>query len=358
MGSPPRPEERASPQGRRMGDGNTPLRIGVSACLLGRPVRFDGGHKHDRWITGELGKYVEFVPVCPEVEAGFGVPREAMRLVGDAESPRLVTIRSGRDMTQAMQQWAGTRAEELAGENLCGFIFKSKSPSSGMTRVKIYSGTGGMPAHTGVGLFAKAFMRRFPLLPVEEDGRLCDAKLRENFIERIFVLRAWRDVLERCRADGADMAAVRADAPACADGSRPIRTLMDFHARHKLLIMAHSPTHAKRLGQLVAHANTAPFGELRAGYESLLLEALGKPATVARNVNVLQHMAGYFRKHVSQDERHELAEVIEAYRTGLTPLIVPMTLISHHVRKHGVEYLADQAYLKPHPLELKLRNYY
>lgn len=335
-----------------------PLRIGVSACLLGQAVRFDGGHKHDRWITGELGRYVVFVPVCPEVEAGFGVPREAMRLVGDAEAPRLVTVRSGRDMTAAMESWAGRRASELAQENLCGFIFKSKSPSSGMTRVKVYSDKGGMPAHKGVGLFAKAFMRRFPLLPVEEDGRLCDAKLRENFIERIFVLRAWRDVLEHCRGDGMEAAEVTAGAPACANGSRPMSAIMEFHARHKLLIMAHSPAHAKLLGQLVANSKNAPLAELRATYESLLLEALGKPATVARNVNVLQHMAGYFRQHISQDERRELAEVIESYRTGLTPLIVPIALISHHVRKHGVEYLADQAYLKPHPLELKLRNYF
>jgi len=334
------------------------LRIGVSACLLGQPVRFDGGHKHDRWITGELGRYVEFVPVCPEVEAGFGVPREAMRLVGDPDSPRLMTVRSGRDMTAAMESWAAKRAEELAGENLCGFIFKSKSPSSGMTRVKVYSDKGGMPAHKGIGLFAKAFMRRFPLLPVEEDGRLCDAKLRENFIERIFVLRSWRKVLENCPENAAEPSQVRADTSACVDGSRPAKAIMEFHARHKLLIMAHSPAHAKLLGQLVAHSKSAPLGEVQASYESLLLEALTKPATAARNVNVLQHMAGYFRKHVSQDERHELAEVIEAYRTGLTPLIVPITLISHHVRKHGVDYLADQAYLKPHPLELKLRNYY
>ncbi|MBI4806413.1 MAG: DUF523 and DUF1722 domain-containing protein [Desulfovibrio sp.] len=336
---------------------DSPLRIGVSACLLGQPVRFDGGHKHDRWITGELGKHVEFVPVCPEVEAGFGVPREAMRLVGDPDAPRLVTVRSGRDMTAPMESWAARRAEELARENLCGFIFKSKSPSSGMTRVKVYSEKGGMPAHKGVGLFAKAFMRRFPSLPVEEDGRLCDAKLRENFIERIFVLRSWRKVLENCR-ENASAPQAKDDTPACSNGSRPAKAVMEFHARHKLLIMAHSPGHTKLLGQLVAHSKSAPVGELTARYESLLLEALAKPATVARNVNVLQHMAGYFRKLVSQDERHELAEVIEAYRTGLTPLIVPITLIGHHVRKHAVDYLAGQAYLKPHPLELKLRNYF
>lgn len=312
-----------------------PLRLGVSACLLGNPVRYDGGHKHDRWITGELGRHVHFVPVCPEVEAGFGVPREAMRLTGDPAAPRLVTIKTGRDLTEPMRAWAARRVEELAGEDLCGFLFKSRSPSSGMARVKVYPEKGGMPAHTGVGLFARAFMERFPLIPVEEEGRLCDPRLREHFIERIFILRAWRDVLR----GGADTAA-----------------LIDFHARHKLLAMAHSPALAKEMGRLVAQAAQLPDAAAR--YEALLLEALARPATVARHVNVLQHMAGYFRRQTSQDERQELAEVIEAYRQGLTPLIVPLTLVNHHVRRHGIDYLARQAYLRPHPLELKLRNFY
>ncbi|WP_243361165.1 YbgA family protein [Fundidesulfovibrio terrae] len=320
-----------------------PLRIGVSACLLGQPVRYDGGHKHDRWITGELGRYVEFVPVCPEVEAGLGVPREAMRLVGDPAAPRLVTVNTKRDMTTAMTQCAARRVEELAGEDLCGFIFKNKSPSSGMARVKVYPEEGGMPAHTGVGLFAKAFMERFPLLPVEEEGRLCDARLRENFIERIFVLRAWRDMLDAIPGE---------------DAAGLSRELTRFHARHKLLIMAHSPSHARLMGALAADAKGKAPKELLDAYEKLLLEALGRLATTARNVNVLQHMAGYFRKLATQDERAELAEVIEAYRAGLVPLIVPVTLVKHHVRKHGVEYLAGQVYLNPHPLELKLRNYY
>lgn len=312
-----------------------PPRIGVSACLLGRPVRYDGGHKHDRWITGVLGGFVALVPVCPEVEAGFGVPREAMRLVGDANHPRLVTIRSGRDMTAPMKQWAARRVEELAGEDLCGFIFKSKSPSSGMARVKVYPEGGGQPVNKGVGLFARAFMERFPLLPVEEEGRLLDARLRENFIERVFALRAWRDTLE-----------------AYSPGA-----LVEFHSRHKLQLMAHGPALARRMGTLTARAGDMDPEELRAEYEELLLTTLGRPATTTRNVNVLQHMAGYFRKLVSQGERRELDDVIQAYRRGLTPLIVPITLINHHVRKHGVAYLAAQSYLEPHPLELKLRNY-
>jgi len=319
-----------------------PIRIGVSACLLGQPVRYDGGHKHDRWVTGELGRYVEFVPVCPEVEAGFGVPREAMRLVGDPESPRLVTIATGQDKTSAMRDWAKRRVEELAGENLCGFIFKSRSPSSGMARVKVYPEKGGMPAHAGVGLFARAFMERFPLLPVEEEGRLNDARLRENFIERIFALRDWRDALEACGAPGGLNAA----------------PLVAFQTRRKLQLMAHAPDLAREMGRLVAGAKGADQGALLGGYEKLLLTAMSRIATVAKNVNVLQHMAGYFKKILDRDDRREIEEVIANYRAGLTPLIVPVTLFNHHVRKHGVAYLAEQTYLHPHPLELKLRNYY
>ncbi len=319
-----------------------PIRLGVSACLLGQPVRYDGGHKHDRWITGELGRYVEFVPVCPEVEAGFGVPRESMRLVGDPESPSLITNVSGQDKTSAMESWAKRRVEELASEDLCGFIFKSKSPSSGMTRVKVYSAKGGMPVHKGVGIFARAFMARFPLLPVEDEGRLHDPKLRENFIERIFVLRDWRDAREKC------------DTP---DGLK-IAPLVAFHTRRKLQLMAHSPALAREMGKLVAGAKGVQAISLLADYEKLLLTAMSRIATVPKNVNVLQHMAGYFRKLLGTDERKELEEVIEAYRAGLTPLIVPVTLFNHHVRKHGVSYLSEQAYLHPHPLELKLRNYY
>jgi len=326
--------------------GVPPIRLGVSACLLGQPVRYDGGHKHDRWITGELGRYVEFVPVCPEVEAGFGVPRLPMRLVGDPASPRLVVIATGEDKTRAMLDWAARRVEELAGEGLCGFVFKSKSPSSGMARVKVYPPGGGSPSLKGVGLFARAFMERFPLLPVEEEGRLCDARLRENFIERLFVLRDWRALLPGHGGHKGH------------GGQESAGWLVDFHARRKLQLMAHSPAHAREMGRLVAQAKSMDRQELRAAYEKLLLEALSRLATVPRNVNVLQHMAGYFRKLVSQDERLEMEEAIQAYRHGLTPLIAPITLLSHHVRKHKVGYLAAQTYLSPHPLELKLRNYY
>ena len=252
------------------------IKIGVSACLLGQPVRFDGSHKHDRYLTGTLGEYLEFVPVCPEVEAGFPVPRETFRLVGDPQNPRLLTTRTGVDHTERMTAWAEKRVRELEAENLCGFIFKSDSPSSGLERVKVYNDKG-MAEKKGVGLFARAFTRHFPLLPVEEEGRLNDAKLRETFIEQIFTLKRWRETL------------------ALPPG---LKHLVDFHSRHKLLVLAHSPAHAKLMGKRVAEGKGRPIREVYADYERLLLEALRLKTTVKKNMNVLQHIMGYFKQQL------------------------------------------------------------
>jgi uncharacterized protein YbgA (DUF1722 family)/uncharacterized protein YbbK (DUF523 family) len=314
------------------------IRVGVSACLLGEPVRYDGGHKRDRYVTDTLGKYFTFVPVCPEVEAGFGVPREAMRLVGDPEAPRLVAIKTGTDLTGRMRAFASRRADELAKENLCGFIFKSKSPSSGMTRVKVYNDKGS-PAENGVGLFARAFMDRLPLVPVEDEGRLHDDRLRENFIERIFTLARWRETLA---GDGRTGLLAR---------------LVGFTGGHKLLLMSHSPQLARQIGKLTAEAKNWPTDALIQSYETLLMRALALPATPAKHTNVLHHIMGYFKKSLTGDEKKELAEVIDSYRLGLLPLIVPVTLLAHYTRKYDVAYLRGQHYLAPHPIELKLRNH-
>ncbi|MDP2046177.1 MAG: DUF523 and DUF1722 domain-containing protein, partial [Deltaproteobacteria bacterium] len=298
------------------------IRLGISACLLGEPVRFDGGHQLDRFITDTLGQYVEFVPVCPEAECGLGVPREAMRLVGDPEAPRLVTVRTKIDLTGRMVTWARKRVEELEQEDLRGFIFKSKSPSSGMERVRVYSETGqGSPVLRGVGMFARIFMEHFPLLPVEEEGRLHDLALRENFIERIFVFQRWRELL----ATGPNLGA-----------------LVAFHTRHKLLIMAHSPNHYRELGRLVARAKEVPARELYGHYQSRLMEGLRLKATPKKNTNVLQHLMGYFKKDLTADEKQELREVIEHYYQGYVPLVVPITLINHYVRKYNQPYLKEQ----------------
>lgn len=314
----------------------TALTIGISACLLGKPVRYDGGHKLDQFLVETLGRFVSFVPVCPETECGLGVPREAMRLTGDPASPRLMTIRTGQDLTARMEQWATRRVRELAEEDLCGFIFKSRSPSSGMERVKVYADTGGEPVKTGVGLFAREFMARFPLLPVEDEGRLHDPILRENFITRIFVLKRWRDLLATKRSRGG---------------------LVAFHTAHKLLLLSHSEKHYRAMGKLVAEAKKPSLDELFSGYESLLMEALRLKSSFAKNSNVLLHILGYFKKDLSADERQEMVELIDRYRGGLVPLIVPITLLNHYVRKYDQSYLAGQIYLNPHPLELKLRNH-
>ena len=310
------------------------IKIGVSSCLLGKEVRYNGGHSHDRYVTGTLGQHFTFVDVCPEVEAGFGIPRETLRLVGDPDAPRLMTTKTKKDFTDQMQNWAKRRVIELEKEDLCGFIFKKGSPSSGMERVRVYSDSG-MPSNRGSGMFARAFMDHFPLIPTEEDGRLNDSTLRENFIERIFALRRWRL-----------MAAER----------KSLGNLVAFHTAHKLQIMSHSVKHYREMGRLVAQGKELDIQSLYDQYEAFYMQALSMKATVKKNVNVLQHMAGYFKKQLSKDEKHELQEVIEQYHQSFTPLIVPVTLFNHYIRKYDQEYLKNQYYLNPHPIELKLRN--
>jgi uncharacterized protein YbgA (DUF1722 family)/uncharacterized protein YbbK (DUF523 family) len=311
------------------------IRLGISTCLLGENVRYDGGHKLDRFLSDTLGQYVDYVPVCPEAECGLGVPREAMRLEGAPDAPRLITHRTKEDKTDKMIAWAEKRLAELETDGLCGFIFKSDSPSSGMERVKVYDEKG-MPAKTGVGIFARMFMDRFPLLPVEEEGRLHDTLLRENFIERIFTLRRWREAR-----------AVKAGRGA----------LVDFHTRYKYLILSHSPKHYTAMGKLVADQKSHNLRDLFSQYESLLMEALALKTTPKKNINVLEHMMGYFKNSLSADEKKELLEMLDQYRLGYLPLIVPVTLIGHYVRKFDQPYLKDQIYLNPHPLELQLRNH-
>jgi len=311
------------------------IRLGISTCLLGEKVRFDGGHKLDRYLTDTLGQYVEYVPVCPEVECGFGIPREPLRLNGDPDHPRLVTFRTNQDHTERMVQWARKRVAELEREDLCGFVFKSNSPSSGMERVKVYNANG-VPAKIGVGLFARVFMEQFPLLPVEDEGRLHDPRLRENFVERIFALKRWREALGQ---------------------KKNLKTLIHFHTVNKLLILGHSPEHYRKMGSLVAKGKEQAISDLYSRYQTLLLEALRLKATNKKNANVLMHMMGYFKNRLSGDEKKELLEIIDQYRQEQIPLIVPVTLMKHYVRKYDEPYLKGQTYLNPHPAELQLRNH-
>ena len=313
----------------------SPIKIGVSSCLLGNNVRYNGGHAHDRFITGTLGQYVEFVPVCPEVECGLGTPRLTMHLRGVVDNPRLITTKTGEDHTERMVKWARKRLEELADENLCGFIFKSKSPSSGMARVKVFNDKG-QPVNKGRGIFAGMFMKRFPLFPVEEDGRLNDPKLRENFIEQIFAMKRWRDTLAIGITRG---------------------KLVDFHTRNKMLLRSHSEKHYRLMGKLVAAEKSRPTADLYREYEELFMSALRLKSTVAKHTNVMMHMLGYFKKDLTSDEKQEMLEIIQAYRGELVPLVVPLTLFSHYVRKYDQTYLKQQTYLNPHPTALKMRNH-
>jgi len=296
------------------------IKLGISPCLLGAKVRYDGRHKMDHFLHDTLGRYINWVPVCPEVECGLPIPREAMRLVGTPESYRLVTVRTGVDHTDRMLQWAGKKLKELGKEGLCGFVFKSRSPSSGMRRVKIYA-PAGMPNATGSGIFARVFMERFPLLPVEEEVRLNNPKIRENFIERIFVMKRWQE-MNRDR--------------------RSIKNLIHFHTGMKLLVLSHSTKHYRVLGRLVGNAKSLTLQKLYDEYFWILMEGLRLTATVKKNTNVLQQMMGYFKKDLTHDEKEELSEVINQYYQEQVPLIVPLTLIKHYVGKHKEPYLMNQ----------------
>jgi uncharacterized protein YbgA (DUF1722 family)/uncharacterized protein YbbK (DUF523 family) len=312
-----------------------PLRVGISRCLLGEEVRFDEGHKRDTFLTEVLGRYVEWVPVCPEVEAGLGTPREAMRLVGDPQNPRLVTIKSGTDHTRALETMTTNRIEELKELDLSGYVFKKGSPSCGFERVRIYN-EHGRPSRTGVGLFARAFIEQFPLIPVEEEARLCDPTLRENFIERVFCYRRWQDLVQ---------------------SGVTRQALVQFHRIHKYLLLAHHPQQCEVLGRLIGQAHQHRPKELAHRYGKLFMKALAVKATVRKHVHVLQHILGYFKERLGAHEKAELLGMIGDYHHGLTPLIVPLTLIRHYVQIYDVTYILDQVYLNPHPKEVMLRNH-
>ena len=310
-------------------------RLGISACLLGQSVRYDGGHKRDPFCVELLGPHVDWVAVCPEVEVGMPVPREAIRLVGLGARPRLVAERSQTDWTEAMEGWARAKVEQLAALDLSGFVVKKGSPSCGLERVRVHGLRGGAPRRDGTGAFTRVLVERLPLLPVEEEGRLHDPLLRESFVERIFAYARWKALL----AGGLDRGA-----------------LVAFHTAHKLALLAHHPDAYRKLGRVVGGAKGRPVAALAEAYGTLFMAALARPATRGRHVNVLQHMVGYF-KALPGEERRELEEVVADFGRGHVPLVVPLTLLRSQVRRHGVDYLAGQTYLDPDPKELMLRNH-
>jgi uncharacterized protein YbgA (DUF1722 family)/uncharacterized protein YbbK (DUF523 family) len=313
----------------------SPVLVCISSCLLGEKVRFDGGHKRDAYVVETLGRFFAWHAVCPEVEMGLGTPRETLRLAGDHRAPRLRFRTGGEDITDAMQSWASKRLDQIASLDPSGYILKSDSPSCGMERVRVY-GKGDVPSRNGVGIYARALMEAFPLLPVEEEGRLHDMRLRENFVERVFSFRRWRDLVARGLTRG---------------------RLVEFHTAHKLLLLSHSPRHYQDLGRLVASPGLHGRRELEARYGELFMAALRVKTTPRRHANVLQHIAGYLKRDLDGGDKAELQSVIGDHAKGLVPLIVPITLIKHHLRRIPVPYLQNQVYLDPHPKELMLRNH-
>jgi len=314
------------------------IRIGISSCLLGQEVRYNGGHKRDSFLTDVFGRYVEWVPVCPEVEVGLGVPRPPIHLerIGFGDGVRLIMPSTGMDLTEAMTSYAERRAGALAGLGLCGYVLKKDSPSCGMERVKVYR-EDGMAARDGRGTFAGVLIRRLPHLPVEEEGRLNDPLLRESFVSRVFVYDRWME--------GERSGWTRA-------------SLMRFHERHKFLLMARNQTGMRRLGRLLGEAGRGDDpADLARLYLDGLTAVMRRPTTRRGHTNVLLHLLGYVSDDIDRGDREELAGTIERYRQGLVPLVVPLALIRHHVRRLGTEYLQDQVYLDPHPHELMLLNH-
>ncbi|MET0091617.1 MAG: DUF523 and DUF1722 domain-containing protein [Candidatus Thiodiazotropha sp.] len=308
--------------------------LGISACLLGHKVRYDGGHKADAFIINQLGAHFEYRPLCPETGIGLGVPRPTIRLMGEAESPHLVGVENADwDLTERMLAYADEQTPHLG--DLCGFILKKSSPSCGMERVKVYPVKGGPAPRKGTGIFAQALMQAWPNLPVEEEGRLNDPVLRENFVNRVYVTLRWQNLMQE------GLSAAR---------------LIEFHTRHKYLVMTHSQAAYQRLGRGLSNLSGADLDALAGAYFDELMQTLKRRVNRRRHVNVLQHILGYLKKRIGREDKEELVASIESYRRGETPLVVPITLFRHYFRLHPDEYMSRQVYLNPHPDNLGLRN--
>ncbi len=332
----------SQPVWKRWHDEGQPVRLGISACLLGAEVRYDGGHKRDRYLTDVLGENVTWLPVCPELELGLGIPRPMIQLRGGERGDRLVVRDGGKggaageDLTEAMRGYADARTAELEALGLDGYVLKKDSPSCGMERVRVHGAPGGMPQRTGVGHFVQALERRMPLLPLEEEGRLHDPPLRERFIEAIFSRNRWRVLVSRGLSR---------------------KALVAFHEAHKMLLLAHDEGIYRRLGRIVGSFGQLPDEEIYRSYAPLFASAFARKATIARHINVLEHLFGYLKKRLSSTEKREIQAAIAEYRAGHVPLVVPISLLRFLVASHDVEYVKGQLYLEPHPRELMLRNH-
>jgi len=307
--------------------------VGISSCLLGEAVRYDGGHKRDRFLADVLADYVEWVPVCPEVGAGLGVPREPCRLARAGDDVRMIGNETACDVTDAIRVYAAREMDRLEPLRLRGYVLKKNSPSCGMESVPVY-GENETPSLDGVGLYARALMDRFPLLPVEDEGRLNDPRIRENFIVRLFAYDRWIRLL----------------------AARPKpKDIVAFHTQHKMLILAHSPRHYVALGRLVAKAGAMPMPELRIEYETGLMTGLREFASRGRHANALEHLAGFVKESLDPEAKAELHAAIRDYRLGHAPLVTPLTLLRRHLTHLRNDWAEAQVYLEPFPNELALR---
>ena len=309
-------------------------KIAISACLLGAEVRFNGGHKESRLCSQALSEHFDFVPLCPEVAIGLGIPRQPIRLIGNPTQPQAVgSVDSTLNVTTPLHNYAVEMA--AAHTDICGYIFMQKSPSCGLERVKVYQ-DGGRPAElSGRGIYARAFCDAHPDLPVEEDGRLNDPVLRENFMTRVYAYSAWQDLLKQ---------------------GITRRSLTEFHARYKYQLMAHHPVQYKTLGHLLGSLGKQDPRSIAPQYFSELMKALKKCATRRTHTNVLQHISGYLKQSISPEDKQEMQQLIGQYLHGIVPLVVPLTLLKHHFRLHPDPYISRQVYLQPHPENLSLRN--
>ena len=309
--------------------------IGVSECLLGAPVRFDGGHKRNRYVTDVLTDYVEFYPVCPEVAIGLGIPRKPIRLIVTDGQDRIRGVENAvLDVTDALIQEAESAAEKMP--DICGYIFMQNSPSCGVYGLKRYGENGHSIDSSGRGAYAKRFMELMPLVPVEEAGRLNDAGLRENFITRIFALHDWHETV--------------APAPTA-------KKLIAFYSRYKYQVMAHHVPSYFLIGKFLANLANRSIEDVSKEFIGLLMTALGHQATRKGNTNALMHLRGYLKLHITKQAKEELSHLIESYTKGIIPLVVPLTLLKHHLMTLDDPYLKSQTFWEPHPDALGLRNF-
>lgn len=308
--------------------------VGISACLVGEKVRFDASNKPSNFCIHELSKHVTFKSFCPEVAIGLPIPRPTIRLIKDQDVIRVSRPDGSGDVTEKLAQY-GQKVAEFA-KQFSGYVFCAKSPSCGMERVKVYSPEGNSLTADGVGAFAAEIMKANPLLPCEENGRLNDSIIRENFVARVFAYRRWQDLVQ---------------------SGLTKHKLMTFHSQYKYTVMSHDLIAYKNLGRLLANPDM-PLAKMADEYIAGLMSALKIKATRKKHANTLQHIQGYFSKHLTKVQRQELCEQIEAYRQGLVPLMVPLTLVKHYLLAFPKSYLAKQSYLNPYPDELKLRYGY